>query len=99
MKIDLVKREDGAELILDGRLDTNTSPEVDVVFGNVVERFDKIVLNLEKLEYISSAGLRTIKKLHVNVKKRNGRLTLKNANKMVMEVFEMTGFAGLFCFE
>lgn len=99
MKIDLVKKENEAVLLLDGRLDTNTSPEVDAVFTDVASRFDKVTLDLAKLEYISSAGLRAIKKLHVAMKKKSGNLSLKNSNKMVMEVFEMTGFAGLLHFE
>lgn len=99
MKIDLVKRDDVAELLMDGRLDTNTTPDVEVVFEDVASRFDKITLDLTNLEYISSAGLRAIKKLHVAMKKKDGNLSIKNANKMVMEVFEMTGFAGLLHFE
>ena len=51
------------------------------------------------MEYVSSAGLRTLKRLHMAMKKKNGSLVLTNVRKMVMEVFEMTGFAGLLKFE
>ena len=54
---------------------------------------------MEKLEYISSAGLRVLKKTHMAMNKKEGTLLLKNVNSMVMEVFEMTGFAGLLHFE
>jgi anti-anti-sigma factor len=50
------------------------------------------------LDYISSAGLRVIKVIHMGMKKKDGELVLTNVQKMVMEVFEMVGFAGLLKF-
>ena len=64
-----------------------------------MERFDRVVLNLQQLDYISSAGLRVIKIIHMGMKKKDGELVLINVQKMVMEVFEMVGFAGLLKFE
>jgi len=98
MVIKLVKRENEGELLIEGRLDSNTAPEAEEIFNQMAERFDKVVLNLEKLEYTSSAGLRIIKNLQVQMNKKSGELCLKNVNKMVMEVFEMTGFAGFLKF-
>lgn len=98
MVIKLVKRETEGELIIEGRLDSNSAPEAEEIFTQVGERFEKVVLNMEKLEYTSSAGLRIIKNLQVQMNKKQGELVLKNVNKMVMEVFEMTGFAGFLKF-
>ena len=99
MNIKLINRGQEGELVLEGRLDTLTAPEAEEVFNQMAERFEKIVLNMEGLEYVSSAGLRTLKRLHMAMKKKNGSLVLTNVRKMVMEVFEMTGFAGLLKFE
>lgn len=99
MTIKLVNRGTEGELLLDGRLDTTTSPEAEKIFTEVSERFDRVVLNMATLNYVSSAGLRVIKKLHMAMRRKDGQLVLKNVNKMVMEVFEMTGFAGLLRFE
>ena len=98
MVIKLVKRENEGELLIEGRLDSNSAPEAEEIFNQMAERFDRVVLNLEKLEYTSSAGLRIIKNLQVAMNKKDGELLLKNVNKMVMEVFEMTGFAGFLKF-
>ena len=98
MVIKLVNRETEGELIIEGRLDSNSAPEAEEIFTQVGERFEKVVLNMEKLEYTSSAGLRIIKNLQVQMNKKQGELVLKNVNKMVMEVFEMTGFAGFLKF-
>lgn len=99
MNIKLINRGQEGELVLEGRLDTLTAPEADEVFNQMAERFEKIILNMRDLEYVSSAGLRTLKRLHMAMKKKNGNLVLTNVRKMVMEVFEMTGFAGLLKFE
>lgn len=99
MNIKLINRGQEGELVLEGRLDTLTAPEAEEVFNQMAERFEKIVLNMAGMEYVSSAGLRTLKRLHMAMKKKNGSLVLTNVRKMVMEVFEMTGFAGLLKFE
>ena len=99
MNIKLINRGQEGELVLEGRLDTLTAPEAEEVFNQMAERFEKIELNMAGVEYVSSAGLRTLKRLHRAMKKKNGSLVLTNVRKMVMEVFEMTGFAGLLNFE
>ena len=99
MTIKLVNRETEGELLLEGRLDSTTSPEAGEIFQQMAERFDRVILNMSGLEYVSSAGLRIIKLLHMAMRKKNGELVVTNVNRMVMEVFEMTGFAGLLKFE
>ena len=99
MDIKLINRGTSGELVLIGRLDANSAPEAEEIFKEMIERFDTIVLNMEQLDYISSAGLRVIKIIHMGMKKKNGELVLTKVQKMVMEVFEMVGFAGLLKFE
>lgn len=99
MNIKLVNRGNEGELLIEGRLDTSSAPEAEEIFKQMIERFDKLVLNFAGLEYISSAGLRALKIVHMGMKKKGGELVITNTNKMVMEVFEMTGFAGLLKFE
>ena len=99
MDIKLINRGATGELIFVGRLDANSAPEAEEIVKQMIERFDTIVLNMEQLDYISSAGLRVIKIIHMGMKKKNGELILTNVQKMVMEVFEMVGFAGLLKFE
>ena len=99
MTIKLVNRGTEGELLLQGRLDSTTAPEAEQVIDELVERFDRLVLNLAGLDYMSSAGLRILKKTHVAMRKKGGELVLTHVGKMVMEVLEMTGFAGLLQFE
>ena len=95
MQVKLVNRGDEGELILNGRLDSVTSGEMEKIFDNVSDRFSRVILNMEGMEYVSSAGLRILKNLHIKMRKREGEMILRNVPRMVMEVFEMTGFAGL----
>lgn len=99
MTIKLVNMGNSAELLLEGRLDSSNAEEAEKLMMQAAERFENLILNFYKLEYISSAGLRVLKKLHITMKQNGGQLTIKYANKMVMEVFEMTGFVGLLRFE
>lgn len=96
MTIKLINRDTEGELLLEGRLDATTSPEAEDLILQVVQRFDKLTLNMNQLQYISSAGLRVLKKTYMVMAKKNGTMELSHVNKMVMEVLEMTGFSGLF---
>ena len=98
LKIDLINRGTEGELVLIGRLDSNTAAEAEKVFDEMAERFDDLILNMRELSYISSAGLRILKRTYMTMRRKEGTMKLKNVNKMVMEVFEVTGFAGLLQF-
>ena len=95
MTIKLVNRGTEGELLLEGRMDAITSPEAEEIFLQMMERFDTLILNMAELQYISSAGLRVLKKTYMACVKKNGVLELSHVNKMVMEVLEMTGFSGI----
>lgn len=95
MTVKLVNKGDTGEYIIEGRLDTSTAPQIEKIFNETSEPFTNVTLNMQNLEYISSAGLRVIKIMHIAMKKKGGELVLINVNKLVAEVFEMTGFSQL----
>ena len=95
MNISLIDKGTTGELLLEGRLDSNTAPETEQIVMQMTEKYEKLILNMQKLDYLSSAGLRILKKAHVAMIKRTGTLVLTNVNDMIGEVFEMTGFAGI----
>lgn len=95
MTIKLINRGSEGELLLSGRLDSFSAPEAEEIFIQMADRFDRLVLNMAELDYVSSAGLRIIKNLHMTMRRKAGELVLRRVGRMVMEVFEMTGFAGL----
>ena len=96
MKIDFIKNNGTLAVSLDGRLDTTTAPEFESFLGENYDGTGLIVIDCEKLSYISSAGLRV---LLIAQKKTKGAMKLINVCELVMEVFEMTGFADILVIE
>ena len=94
------KYRQGAELtvMLEGRLDTVSAPDFDAVVKNELLGVDTFILDLKKLQYTSSAGLRVILIAQKTMNKQ-GKLILKNVSEAVMEVFEMTGLSDLLTIE
>ena len=95
MDVKLVNRGAEGELLLSGDLDTRTAKDADQLFAQVASRFSTVVLNMKNLNYVSSAGIRTIRNLYLLMVKKGGKLEIRDINENVMEVFEMTGLAGL----
>ena len=96
MKIDYTNNAGTLNVSIEGRLDTMTSPELESFFNANMTENSALILNCEKLEYISSAGLRV---LLAAQKKLKGNMKLTNVQELVMEVFEMTGFADILVIE
>ena len=94
------KHRQGAELtvMLEGRLDTVSAPDLDAVVKNELLGVDTFILDLKKLQYTSSAGLRVILIAQKTMNKQ-GKMILKNVAEAVMEVFEMTGLSDLLTIE
>jgi anti-sigma B factor antagonist len=94
------KHRQGAEMtiMLEGRLDTASAPDLDAVVKNELLGVDTFILDLKKLQYTSSAGLRVILIAQKTMNKQ-GKLILKNVSEAVMEVFEMTGLSDLLTIE
>ena len=96
MKIDFTKNGEVLKVNLDGRLDTTTAPEFESFLTANIAGVSAIEVNCEKLTYVSSAGLRV---LLGKQKKTKGELKLIHVCELVMEVFEMTGFADILVIE
>ena len=96
MKIDFNKSGDVLNIALDGRLDTTTAPELEGFIAKNYDGTGSIVIDCKKLAYISSAGLRVLLGAQ---KKTKGAMKLVHVCELVMEVFEMTGFADILVIE
>ncbi len=86
------------EIVLSGRLDTSSAPELETLLNEVLPQAKELVFDLEKLEYISSAGLRLILKAQ-KMMNQNGIMKLKHVPESVMEIFTITGFADFLTIE
>ena len=88
----------GEELYIgiDGRLDTTTAPELEKFLCENYNNATSLIIDCEKLIYISSAGLRVLLFAHNKMK---CAMKLIKVGELVMEVLEMTGFADIWVIE
>lgn len=98
MQMNLIKHGDDGELQLIGYIDASNAAEVESVLVDVASQFNSLTLDMEKLEYISSAGLRAFKRMYLEMRKKGGILYAKNVNHSIMEVMELIGFTRMFRF-
>ncbi len=87
----ILKEINGSSAVLkpEGWVDTQNADELKAAIEGLDKSITELTIDMEKLEYISSAGLRLIVAAH---KQMNGALTIKNVSIEIMDVFKMTGF-------
>lgn len=92
MKID--SQKDGGKLILKlaGRLETSTAPKLQEVVEKELDDIMDLQIDMEQLEYVSSAGLRVLLTASRKMKAKQGSMSVCHVGEDVMEVFEITGF-------
>ncbi|MBQ4430606.1 MAG: STAS domain-containing protein [Synergistaceae bacterium] len=91
--MELTKEAKGSALTisLDGRLDTTTAPQLEAEITGKLDGVTDLTIDMSKLVYVSSAGLRVLLKAQKLMNKQ-GKMTVKNANQEIKESFEVTGF-------
>ncbi len=91
--MEIIDNKNGNELKIKlvGKLDTNTSPQLEEFIQNNIEDIEKLIYDFEELLYISSSGLRVLLSSQ-KIMNTQGEMEINNVNDFVMEVFEATGF-------
>ena len=98
MTIEIKRNAEETIIELVGRLDTTTAPALDKTINEDIGDTKNLVLDIKRLEYISSAGLRVLLGAQKKLQKI-GSMKVINVREEVMEVFEMTGFADILTIE
>lgn len=98
--LNINKEQSGESLkvVLEGRLDTMTAPVLESELKQSLDNVKDLVFDFEKLEYISSAGLRVLLSAQ-KVMNKQGSMKLVNVRPEVNEVFEVTGFVDILTIE
>ena len=97
MEINQSKKDEKLIMSLDGRLDANTAGSLEQALVPLIKADENfIVLDLEKLEYISSAGLRVLLMCMKMLRKKDGRMILVGMKDFIKEVFDIAGFTPIF---
>ena len=94
--MNIEQKKDGKALVLapEGRLDTMTAPQLEAALQETLPGVEALTFDFEKLKYISSAGLRVLLSAQKTMNKQ-GAMKVIHANEMIMEIFEVTGFADI----
>ncbi len=98
--MNIIKNTEGKTLniALEGRLDTTTAPQLEAELKQSIADNTELIFDFEKLEYLSSAGLRVLLAAQ-KVMNKQGRMVIRNVNDVITEVFEVTGFADILTVE
>ena len=100
MKVEITQTDNQIMVTLEGRLDTVTSSEFE---KSLTPYFSseaiELVLDCNAMEYISSAGLRVVLMTHKNITAKGGKFIIRNLNKEVRAIFDMTGFSRILTIE
>ncbi len=98
--MNIVKNTEGKVLniALEGRLDTTTAPQLEAELKQSIADNTELIFDFEKLEYLSSAGLRILLAAQ-KVMNKQGKMVIRNVNDVISEVFEVTGFVDILTIE
>jgi len=92
------KENEALTVALEGRLDTTTAPQLESELKDSLEGVSALTLDLAKLEYVSSAGLRVLLSAQKQMN-RQGEMKLIHVGETIMEIFEVTGFSDILTIE
>jgi len=91
--------KDGALIVkVEGRIDTNTSPDLEAELKSSLDGVTELVFDFTNVDYISSAGLRVLLSAQKTMNKQ-GSMKLTGVRSEIMEIFEVTGFTDILTIE
>ena len=92
LKIEKTKEDGRLTVVLDGQLNAITAPQLDAELIDSLEKITELTLDFDKVDYISSAGLRSVLAAQ-KIMNAQGSMKLTNVEETIREAFELTGFA------
>lgn len=98
MKITKTQNGNSLYFALEGRLDTNTAPELEAAIKGSIDGAEELTIDMEALDYLSSAGLRVLLGTQ-KIMNKQGSMRVTHVNDTIMEIFEVTGFADILTIE
>lgn len=97
MDIQTKKEANAVIVTITGRLDAVTAPEYEKKLTEMIAAEEiRFVIDFEKLDYISSAGLRALLAIAKRLKAKDGKIRFANVKGTAKEVFDISGFGSIF---
>ena len=98
MTINKTKNGEHLLVAVEGRLDTTTAPELEKELKSSLDGITELTIDMNVLEYISSAGLRVLLSAQ-KIMNKQGSMKITHANSTILEIFEVTGFSDILTIE
>ena len=99
MNIEFIKNGTTLTVKPKGRLDTVTSPELEKRMAPEMEGMTEIIIDMERVEYISSGGLRVLLAAEQEMEDRDGQMKVIHVNEHIMKILDITGFLDIITVE
>ena len=99
MQITEVRENDVITISVEGRVDTNTSPELQDAILKSFQKVNQVILNFEQCTYVSSAGLRALLIGQKTANSKKGMMKLINVPDILRSVLQMSGFINILVIE
>lgn len=100
MEVNILNEGGAKVVVIDGRLDTVTAPELERAIAPLLaEKKQTVIFECKDMEYVSSSGLRVVLSSYKSVVSNGGRFVLRNLSKDVRSVFDLTGFSRILTIE
>jgi anti-sigma B factor antagonist len=96
MNVSIKTIKDITVIEAEGNIDSRTAGEFERKTVEATQEEDKVIIDLSKVEFLSSAGLRVLLMLYRQVKARNGKIVLVGVSEDIQDVMENTGFINFF---
>lgn len=98
MNVDITTKENMTIISIEGSIDSKTAGELQSKIMGKVSETDKVLLDLTKVDFVSSAGLRLLLMIYRQIKSKNGKIILVGVCDEIKDVMSMTGFINFFEF-
>lgn len=99
MTIEEQRTEDEIKLCVEGRVDTNTSPALQEKLLTAFQKSKRIIVDLSRVEYVSSAGLRVLLMGQKTANSKQSQMKVVGVQEAVKSVFDMSGFSSILTIE
>jgi len=99
MEVSLKKSGDISIVEISGSIDSKTAPDLQQNILDIVADTNKIILDLTKVSFVSSAGLRVLLMVYRQLKAKDGKVVLVGVSDEIKDVMFMTGFITFFAIE
>ncbi len=96
MNVNINTSENIVIISVEGSIDSKTAGELQSQIMGKVTETDNVLLDLSKVDFVSSAGLRVLLMIYRQIKSRNGKVILVGVSQEIIDVMSMTGFINFF---